>query len=115
LETTGLKYTSETDIAWAAGIFEGEGCLSYTKVKDSWSFQIEMCDKDIIDKLVTIFPLNVTESKRRNRPEHHVQPYIARISARDVVFECVCTIYPYLGLRRREKCDEFIAWYEAKQ
>ena len=37
-----------------------------------------------------------------------------RTAARDKVFAIVCDFYPYLGKRRRAKCDEFLQWYAAK-
>ena len=130
METTGLKYTSEIDIAWAAGIFEGEGSLSKKRHRtcDSYTFKISMTDKDVLDKLADIFSLKVNGPYDPNKSPStsklkavsgstttNKEYFEVCTSARDKVFEIVCEIYPYLGQRRREKCDEFIAWYEAKQ
>tara|TARA_R110002012_G_scaffold117692_1_gene265757 strand:+ start:4430 stop:4807 length:378 start_codon:yes stop_codon:yes gene_type:complete len=114
-EEPGLTYTDEGEIQWAAGVYEGEGYLYFNASQDSWTIGLEMCDKDVIDKMATLFPFNVTDSKRNNRAEHHQQPYHARVSARKTIFAIVCQLYPYLHARRREKCNEFLAWYAAKE
>ena len=110
-----MKYTEEGDIKWAAGLFEGEGYLYYNKQNQSWTIGIEMTDKDVIEKLSDMWDISFTTSKRLNRPDHHLQPYHARVSARSKIFAIVCNIYPYLGARRRQKCDEFLEWYAAKE
>ena len=119
METTGLKYTSEIDIAWAAGLFEGEGCLSQRKGDDRWCLEILMTDKDVLEKFADLLGLTINgpyETKNtRGTGVKWKDHYRVGTSARDKVFKIVCEIYPYLCARRREKCDEFIAWYEAKQ
>ncbi len=111
----GLKYIDESEITWAAGVFEGEGYLYFNVSQNTWTIGVEMCDKDVIDKMADLFPFNVTDSKRNNRPEKHQQPFHARVSARKSIFNIVCQLYPYLHARRREKCDEFLQWYAAKE
>jgi hypothetical protein len=128
LETTGLKYISETDIAWAAGLFEGEGCLCYRKKRDIFTIVISMTDLDVLEKLGDIWDLKVNgpysvnnapsvikQNKDNGSSNIRKDYYKVETATRDKIFKIVCEMYPYLGIRRREKCDKFIAWYEAKQ
>ena len=110
----GLKLTDEEQFIWAAALYEGEGCLSYYEKTNKWSFVIQMTDKDVIDHLAEVFSLNVNVTKR-NAPAHWKKSWVARTSARSKIFGIVCEIYPYLGARRREKCDKFLQWYAAKE
>ena len=41
-EKTGLK-----SIEWAAGLFEGEGCISYREDQNRYCLCIAMCDGDV--------------------------------------------------------------------
>ena len=50
----------------------------------------------------------------RSTPDYYKQPFETCTAARDKVFAIVCDFYPYLGKRRRAKCDEFLQWYAAK-
>ena len=112
LEELGLIRISEdfNELAFLAGIFEGEGSLSYNK--RSWQFKIDMADKDIIDRCVALWDLSTTVQKPRK--EHYKTQYRACTYQRDKIFAIICDIYPYLGARRREKCDEFLKWYADK-
>ena len=45
-DTVGLTFTDP--FAWAIGIFEGEGCLTYCKTEDKWEMKVEMTDMDVL-------------------------------------------------------------------
>ena len=115
----GLKYIDEEEIIWAAGLFEGEGCLSYAASKDFWRIAVNMTDLDVVQHYASIFDLKVkgpySQKNNRGTGVKWKDVYTAQVAARDKVFEIVSAIYPYLGARRREKCDEFLQWYAAKE
>jgi len=99
-------------VAWAAGLFEGEGCLS--KDGDKWRLIVVMTDVDVIMHFASIYDLTV-KSFNFTQPEHYKQCFTTRTGKRDLIFKIVSDFYPYLGERRREKCNEFLAWYQEKQ
>ena len=47
-----FKKTSREDIIWAAGLFEGEGCI--TTSRKSPTLQLQMTDKDVVAKFKKI-------------------------------------------------------------
>lgn len=49
---------TEVEIAWAAGIFEGEGCfttMSNQRGKKYIGLQVNMTDEDVVLKLYNVF------------------------------------------------------------
>lgn len=127
-EEPGLKYIEEGDIQWAAGLFEGEGSLSFRKHKDCYSLKVSMTDLDVLEKLGDIWGLKIRGPYSNDKSPSTVKQkvdngssntrkdyYQVATGARKKIFKIVCEIYPYLGARRREKCDEFLQWYAAKE
>ena len=45
----------KTDIAWLAGLFEGERCISIER-NGGTRLTIGMCDRDIIDRVDDLYP-----------------------------------------------------------
>ena len=113
----GLKYIDESKITWVAGLFEGEGSL--WRQGSGWGLGIKMTDKDVLDEVADLWDLKVKgpyETKNnRGTGVKWKDSYRVQSSARSKIFQIVCEIYPYLGARRREKCDEFLQWYAAKE
>jgi hypothetical protein len=113
-EPIGLKSTRS--IEWAAGLFEGEGCLTYQSTVNKWKLCIKMTDEDVIldfyeavGYLGNFLPL----SKSPSTPDHWKPSAEWNVYARDTIFEIVVRLYPYLGNRRQAKIKEFLTWYMA--
>ena len=100
-------------MAWAAGLYEGEGCLR-NKPDGQWALQLKMTDPDVVMHFASMYGLKV-HAWQNTKPDHYKQCYETSTGKRDLIFKIVSDFYPYLGERRREKCDEFLAWYQEKQ
>lgn len=103
----------EIQVAWFAGLFEGEGCLGYYPDKrrpstGSVRLYIESTDKDIIDKLTPLWGGKVWESNYPSKPAHCKDSWRWGVSTRQGVRDIIKEIYPYLSDRRRAKCDEVL-------
>ena len=114
-ETVGLTFTDP--FAWAIGIFEGEGCLTYNTGNDQWTMKVKMTDMDVLwsyyEAIGCVGNLRAL-TKDPCMAEHH-KPYgMWHTSKRDLIRELVIRFYPYMHERRRAKCDEFFAWYHSK-
>ncbi len=101
------------DIAWFAGLFEGEGCLGYYPDKrkgytGTLRLYIESTDKDIIDRIEKMWGGKVWESNYPSKPAHYKPSWRWGLSRRKEVRAIIAAIYPYLGERRRAKCDEVL-------
>ncbi len=97
------------EIAWLAGLLEGEGCFSY---QCSPGIRIGLTDKDIVERVA-------------NNLGHHIRgPYKYRINNKPVYYTEIwgsaaigwmMTLYDFLGERRKQKIKEIIArWKIAK-
>jgi hypothetical protein len=90
------------DIAWAAGIYEGEGCVSrHVTAYNSHHVRIRMTDEDIIDRLVEIFPFaHKYKYQAKGKPTYKLA-YDFCISGAERVQAFLAMIWPWLGERRR--------------
>lgn len=99
------------NIAWAAGLFEGEGTISYGKIitrKDSIRTQLSMgtVDKDVLQKFINVVERGKVlgpRFQRDNKPFY----YWNVSNMADCLF-ILGQFYPYFGNRRKERADEMI-------
>ena len=114
------------EIAWLAGIIEGEGCISLHPARGPRfpTLHVTMADRDVIERVTTLLRLATGRTysrevgepikidRRRRKPTHR-DLYTTRIYGNRVV-QWLMTIYPLLGVRRRTKAAEVIrTWYRA--
>ena len=111
--------TTIAEIAWTAGIVEGEGCIickEYAK-KDGTSFKtvrlaIEMTDLDVLLRVQKILGPKATLRKRTPgcvvQNPHWRDRYILQIAGTPLI-EWLFTIYPLLGERRRVAVRQAVA------
>lgn len=94
---------TETEIAWLAGIIEGEGCI-YISPK-SVAISVSMTDRDIIDRLDALFPSPGISLKQQRRPDGtlYKPQYVWRTRKADQVREILNLVMPWLGGRRKAK------------
>ena len=114
-DTVGLTFTDP--FAWALGIFEGEGCLTYTTTEDKWEMKVEMTDMDVLWSFYEAIGCVGNLSSLRKSPsrkENHKPTATWKTARRKLIYELVIRFYPYMHERRRAKCDEFFAWYHKK-
>jgi len=87
------------EIAWLAGLLEGEGCFTTNRYHSSPMLRVGMTDRDIIDRVSGYF-------KRPVRPEKLYSPrhkQVWRTSVHgDRAAGFLMTLYPFLGARRQQ-------------
>jgi len=100
---------TDPQIAWAAGLFEGEGCI-YHAGGTTYILQVAMTDKDVIDKLNTIFPgrLDITHAGKSYRKPL----YRWRVGKREDVSYLLGKLLPFFGDRRAHKALTTLDTYE---
>ncbi len=100
---------SETELAWAAGLIEGEGC--FTKHTNAPYILVDMTDKDIIQRLYGIFPFGIMRGPYSNKTKPQHKPrwrFDAFGPKAKIIMEA---IRPYMGERRGAKIDELLKDY----
>ena len=100
---------SETEIAWAAGLFEGEGSIVFCNTQ-GYSFpriSIKMCDKDVLEKfskIVGVERINGPYTTKQSKANPHWKPaYEWHTAKKKEVTRILSFFLPYLGARRAYK------------
>jgi hypothetical protein len=88
------------ELAWAAGLFEGEGCFSVLKDGRGPQASLSMVDQEIVEKFADIVGAGKIYP-------YHKPPYQPVYKWQSGDFEqfqhVVCVLWPWLGRRRKEK------------
>jgi len=102
------------DIIWAAGLFEGEGCITFNGCKYA-KLALGTTDMDVISKFHSIVKLgSINKSIVKARPQATKQgkPYKTCFYWSVTRFEHVQAIlaafWPWLGQRRRARAEEVL-------
>lgn len=106
-------------LAWAAGLFEGEGSIDVRQRKPTHkkviTATVASTDEDVIDRLLAIFRVGAKSGPYRHRNPAHKPYWVWRVSAQSDVAAVLMTLYPLLGDRRQARAREAIlAWRNAK-
>ena len=104
---------TSTDVAWAAGLFEGEGCITFkTSEPNCRILTMTMTDKDVMERFVEI--VDYGRLYHRSFPDKNWKDaYEWRVSKHVVVERILKLFLPYLGERRSERANEALRHYAA--
>ncbi len=94
------------DLAWAAGLIEGEGNIYYHAKGHNLRVRVVMTDEDIINRLGVIFNAS-SYYNMVSKDENHKDIYVVNFSGKKAL-EVMIAIYPFMGKRRRSKIREVI-------
>lgn len=104
------------ELGWVIGLIEGEGCFVKSEDKRrpgtfTVKIQVEMTDKDVIDKLNKLIPGNVVlcnyPSRRKKFPDAK-DSWRWTISTKQQVKELGEQLLPHLSARRQERLKEVL-------
>jgi hypothetical protein len=94
----------DIDIAWLAGLFEGEGTVSING--RSLTVRIGMTDNDVIGRAAELMRAKIYV---RRRDRTHYKPVWTAQTKGAVAAGVIMTLYPWLGIRRREQARVALA------
>lgn len=105
---------SPVDIAWAAGIFEGEGCFStfpnQNNTRRYIGLQVNMTDEDVVERLYNVFGVGTFAPWHppSHRESGRKPQYRWRVSGKnaEAVFWLIA---PHLGKRRIARFMELLS------
>lgn len=100
---------SDLEIAWAAGLIEGEGCFTLHSKYHPY-FILDMCDLDTLEKFQGIFPFSnlrgpytdVRKGHAHYKPRYRVDAFGPK------AIEIMKAVFPFMGKRRQEKITELL-------
>lgn len=106
---------SEKDVAWFAGLFEGEGCLTFVTDRKSgggsWRLCLHSTDEDIVLRIQDLFGGKVRLDTAHKKKTTYKPIWQWALYRKDEINKIVTVLYPYMGIRRKAKFDEFLAYY----
>lgn len=105
----------DIDIAWAAGILEGEGHFSLSQKRSTTGLQypviairLGMTDQDVVLRVRDVFGVGTLRGPISQKNPKHKPFFTWQVSnKKDIDFVCRA-ILPYMGLRRSEKIHSLL-------
>lgn len=90
------------DLAWAAGLFEGEGCISKTNVSSvRLDLALKARDRDVLQRFQGTLGIGKLYGPYKNGMVHWLA------FGRETSVAVLLDLWPYLGKRRKAKAIEF--------
>jgi hypothetical protein len=103
---------------WAVGLFEGEGSLFKDKRSNTWTLQMRMTDKDVVQMFADVMSTGGKVHDESNQPRRIATGYKASYrwtcSRKAEVTRIILKMLPYLGDRRAHKVLDCLDFYETK-
>jgi hypothetical protein len=101
---------NDAEVAWLAGIMEGEACFDWARTKERAypRIRLEMKDKDIIDRVLHLIGGRCWIRERPGKKENHATTYVLAITNKEDVQRVLKLIEPWLGERRKERVTEIV-------
>jgi hypothetical protein len=98
--------TREEEIAWAAGLFEGEGTI--TASNEQFVVRLVNTDEAIVRRLADIVPFGTIYGpyNRQERDGFRRKPIWVWIAARENGLDALALMWPWLSDRRRKRALE---------
>lgn len=106
------------ELAWAGGLFEGEGCLHLSKVVTKAGYRtrgvialINIADRDVLDRFHKIMGMGLIFGPYKTRQPSHKPLYQWRVCTFERVQVVIASLWPWLGARRKAKAREILIGY----
>jgi hypothetical protein len=98
-------------VEWAAGLFEGEGCIYYKHVNGYLHkrLALTMTDEDVVNRFADVFGWSVTTAKGTYKPA-----WATRTGRTDKIITALSQMLPYFGQRRAYKALNLLDELELK-
>lgn len=105
----------DRDIAWAAGIIDGEGCIRFYKNGNYFypRLSVEMTHKPTIVRLHEILGGNVHKVKRNRAGRYERTLWVFEVAA-SLLGDVVGELYPYI-FTKKEQFDLVMKYYQMKE
>jgi hypothetical protein len=104
-----ISTSPKHEIAWAAGLFEGEGSLGYYSKKCSAT--LVTTDRDVLERFAAVVGLGkIEKSPRMPRPSNFAKKpqWVWKAVSFEDVQAIVAAFWPWLGERRRQRVAEVL-------
>lgn len=109
---------TDVEIAWAAGLFEGEGCITASTRPDGYvryvNLALTMTDLDVVEKFACIVGIESVKTYAGVYEGRKIR-HVWQTNKISEVLRVYNLLEPHLGPRRRARAHELIAAYVASR
>lgn len=102
---------TDAEVAWAAGLFEGEGTICLYKLRSNPFFALITTDEDVIDRFHEVVGVGRLYKNRAVFGMGSKQQYVWNANAINEVRHVAQLFLPWLGKRRRARLLEVLDAY----
>lgn len=100
---------SRENIAWAAGLFEGEGCIVTGSPHNRWRLTLSSTDEDVIRKFAVIVGVGGVLGPQRHKNPKWKPIWTWWCTGGEKTTALLAAFYPLLGERRKAKAEVLMA------
>lgn len=105
---------TESELAWIAGLFEGEGCFNFVKKSKKKRLAIRMTDFDILKRLHYLTPGSCLTGPYSDKRGRRKPIWTWQLNRAKELYDLVLALRPWMGERRGAKMDEYLVTVEGK-
>ena len=102
-----------SELAWAVGLFEGEGCITHNGKKHGAGFDVVLVlcttDLDVIERFREAVGVGTLHLRYTKAKTYHKTIYEWRLACRRRVIPVLVRMWPWLCQRRRARARELLA------
>lgn len=113
---SSIGFMSDPDIAWVAGILEGEGsfmCWTTTRGTETVRIQMGTTDLDVLERLRDVVGTGRITPVKHQLNKLGTKPiWIWMISRKSDVVDLASKVYPLMGARRKGQIEKIFAHTE---
>ncbi len=104
---------SREDLAWAAGLFEGEGCITWRQntARNGQVYpalQVKMTDEDRVRRFREVVGVGLVRPHVRPMKSHHKQQWAWKVYSYESCQAVIALLWVWLGPRRRARAVEVL-------
>lgn len=100
-----IANTDAVELAWLAGIIEGEGCFYVNRKDKCPMIRVKMGDRDVVERVAGMWGSSVGFAKDNRR--NHSDMYTASVYGH-AALAWMRKVYAMMGLRRKAKVLEIL-------
>lgn len=108
-----MSNPSDLEVAWLAGLLEGEGCFSLNRDRrpgnrrPSLVVKLKMTDADVVVRAGKLMNSPSVRRERDTRKEANSDCYVSRVTGAKAE-RVMRMVLPHMGTRRTEKINELL-------
>lgn len=113
VKTVNHMEVNREQLAWAAGLFEGEGCITFWTAKDTGNVYIQCVlgttDRDVLENFQSIIGFGNIHAEKFD--ERYKQSWRWSVSSFEKCQAVIAMLWPWLGRRRKARALEVLTLF----